>query len=87
MASTEAPHPSRVHMTRVPDVEGYTDAVSYRPGDTVSVRCASRSARFDVRVTRVGAERRPMLSLNGVAGVEQEVPERAWADGCGERCR
>jgi hypothetical protein len=83
MASTEAPHPSRVHMTRVPDVEGYTDAVSYRPGDTVSVRCASRSARFDVRVTRVGAERRPMLSLNGVAGVEQEVPERAWADGCG----
>jgi hypothetical protein len=83
MASREEPHPTSVHMTRVPHVEGYTDAVSYRPGDTVSVRCASRSARFDVRVVRVGAERHPVLSLDGVVGAEQEVPERAWAQGCG----
>jgi hypothetical protein len=78
-----SPHPTSVHFTRVPDVEGYTDALSYRPGDTVSVRCASRAARFGVRVTRVGAERRSVLTIDGVAGAEQEVPERAWSEGCG----
>ena len=43
------------HLTRVPAVEGYTDRLSYRAGDSVGMRCASRAAEFDVRVTRVGS--------------------------------
>ncbi len=71
------------HLTRVPEVEGYTDRLSYRPGEVVILRCASRSPRFDVRVTRVGERRDEVHTLEGVHGTDQHVPERAWADGCG----
>jgi hypothetical protein len=71
------------HLTRVPAVEGYSDRVSYRPGDSVSVRCASRAESFDVRVTRVGGERVEVHTIAGVRGEDQEVPERAWESGCG----
>lgn len=71
------------HLTRVPLVEGYTGAQSYRQGETVSVHCASRAPRFDARVTRVGADRVEVLAVEGVHGVDQHVPEQAWAEGCG----
>lgn len=70
-------------LTRVPTVEGYTDRLSYAQGDTVAVRCASRAPRFDVRITRVGAERVEVHAVEGVRGEDQPVPERAWAEGCG----
>ena len=70
-------------LTRVPDVEGYTDRLSALPGETVAVRCASRAARFDVRITRVGADRMQVFEQQGIAGTDQTVPERAWAVGCG----
>ena len=75
--------PRHPHFTRVPTVEGYTDATSYRPADDVSVRCASRADRFDVRVTRVGAERVEVFAIHGVRGEDQPVPDDAWSAGCG----
>jgi len=70
-------------FTRVPAVEGYTGAQSYRAGDVVTVRCASRAPLFDARITRVGAERIEVHTVEGVRGHDQPVPDRAWEAGCG----
>jgi hypothetical protein len=70
------------HYTRWPAVEGYPDRLSYRPGEEVAVHCSSRAGRFTAEVARIGRERRVVWSERGIAGAEQEVPERAYATGC-----
>ena len=43
------------HSTSWPVVEGFTDHRSFRPGESVGVRCSGRGETFAVEVRRVGA--------------------------------
>lgn len=65
-----------------PVIEGYPDRLSYRPGDTVSFACRTRSTSFAVEVARVGATREIVWRRNDVPGRWQDVPEGASARGC-----
>jgi len=60
----------------------YTDRLSARPGETVSLHV---SARGPCRLTidRVGAERRRVLTLEEVVTPDLPVPGHADRDGCG----
>ena len=49
------------HYTRWPIVEGYADHQSWEAGEAIPFRCASRSDRFAVTVSRIGRDRRTVL--------------------------
>src|SRR5262245_60950552 len=63
-------------------VEGYPDAWSYRPGDTVRFHCSARVARFSVEVARIGVAREVVWRRDGIAGAPQPAPADAHAVGC-----
>jgi len=76
---TPAPHP---HYTRWPVAEGYPSGQSVAAGEPIDLHAASRSNRFRVEVTRVGADRQLRWSADDIVGTDHAVPDDAWADGC-----
>lgn len=78
-----SPETGRPHATRWPTVEGYPTRQSVAAGESVGLHVASRSDRFRVEATRVGATRQTRWSIDSVAGRDHPVPERSWANGCG----
>ncbi len=65
-----------------PPVEGYTDQVSYAPGDTVKLHTSTAAETFDVEVARIGAKREVVWSEKGVKGKKHDVPKDASSHGC-----
>src|SRR5580765_5072720 len=61
---------------------GYTDRLSTRPGDEVTLHLAGTGARCDVEIARVGAERRVVQRIEGVAVARHPIPERPHVVGC-----
>ena len=64
-------------------IEGYCTPLSCAPGDRVAVRVSTRSARYDVRVERWGAERVEVWRADQLSGSYVEPPADADAAGCG----
>ncbi len=64
-------------------VEGYTDALSYQAGDEIAFHVSTTAQRYDVEIARLGAQRRVVLSKQGLAGQEHPVPDNASSHGCG----
>lgn len=77
-----APASRHPHYTRWPVAEGYPEEQSVTAGDAVGLHAASRSDRFAVEITRVGAERQQRWSVDDVTGIDHPVPDDAWAEGC-----
>ncbi len=63
-------------------VEGFCDHGTRRPGDRVPLRVSSRSDRFSVEVSRIGADRVPVWRRDDIPGRPHPVPDDAWAAGC-----
>ena len=66
-----------------PKPEGYTDRLSYAPGDEVKFH-VSASGRCDLQITRIGAQPKVVLRKAFTATV-QEVPTDASSKGGGLR--
>lgn len=69
-------------VTHYDAIEAYCDRLSVLPGDTLGLCVSTTAPRFDVTVSRWGAERESVWSASGVAGAEQPTPPTADADGC-----
>jgi hypothetical protein len=63
-------------------VEGYTDRLSYLPGEEVRFHVSSAAERFSLEIARVGAERKVVWKKEGLAGKEHPIPADASSHGC-----
>lgn len=63
-------------------IEGYTDQLSYAPGDELAFHASSTAAVADLRIQRVGAERQTVLELSAIPVTSAPVPVRASSHGC-----
>ena len=64
-------------------VEGYAGLVSYAPGETAALHVSTSAEKFDLKIERIGAERKMVLEKKGVPGAEHAIPEFASSKGCG----
>jgi hypothetical protein len=64
-------------------VEGYTNQLSYAPGDEVRLHVSTSAPKYSLEVARLGAKREVVLTKPGLDGGEQPVPENASSHGCG----
>lgn len=64
-------------------VEGYAGRVSYAPGDTAEFHISTSAEKFDMKIDRVGAERKTVLEKKGYPGGPDPIPEHASSKGCG----
>ncbi len=62
-------------------VEGYTDQLSYAPGEVVKFQL-SGTAPTDVLIERVGAQRTKVYEQAGIAVTDAKTPIRASSHGC-----
>ena len=64
-------------------MQGYTDALSYAPGDTVRFFISSNLPRYQVRIMRVGLEQRSIHLRENIQGTVHPIPANASTHGCG----
>jgi len=62
---------------------GYSDRLSARPGERVTLHLAGTATRCDVEVARVGRGRQVVERIDGVVLAPHPVPEHAHVVGCG----
>ena len=63
-------------------VEGYTDQVSYQPGETVGFHISTSAATFAVEIVRRGGEDLVVHEKAGIPGGDHPVPIDASSNGC-----
>jgi hypothetical protein len=66
-----------------PFVFGYTNQLSYRPGEEVSFHLSSSEAAVTLLISRLAAEREPVYEKSGIACQAHPIPDRASSHGCG----
>ena len=66
-----------------PGIDGYAGAVSYAPGDELTLHVSTSEPVFSVEIFRVGAERSSVWSNKSVTGILHPVPGNASSHGCG----
>jgi hypothetical protein len=62
-------------------IEGYTDRLSYAPGETVSFHISTTAPQYAMEVARLGDSSKVVLTA-GIAGASYPIPEHASAQGC-----
>lgn len=68
---------------RVLEIWGYTDRMTYAPGDRVVLRVSTTADRWDLEIGRDGAGYAPVLRESGLKGAHQQTPEDCSVAGCG----
>jgi hypothetical protein len=63
-------------------IEGYTDRLSYRPGETVEFHISTTADRYALEVSRLGAETSVVHAEADLPGAEHPIPEDASSHGC-----
>lgn len=63
-------------------VEGYTDRLSYRPGETVAFHVSTTAPRYAMEIAREGPTREVVWSKPDLPGVEYPAPDDASTRGC-----
>lgn len=78
------------HWYETPGMDGargeiwcYTDRLSYRTADTVTLFVSSTAPHWRLEVVRDGAAETPMLALAGEGARWQETPDQCSVTGCG----
>lgn len=61
----------------------YTDRLSARPGETVSLHASASAGPCRLEVARIGAGRQAVLTLDGLEIGDHPVPPHVDRDGCG----
>jgi len=65
-----------------PVIEGYTDQLSYAPGDEVKLHVSCEGAAFNYQVTRLGREAKDFIGDMDVPAKAYPVPKDASSHGC-----
>ncbi len=63
-------------------IEGYTDQLSYRPGESVRFHIATTAERYSLEITRLGWETKSVYRRSGLPGRVYPIPEHASSHGC-----
>ncbi|MCG6158113.1 N,N-dimethylformamidase beta subunit family domain-containing protein [Rubinisphaera margarita] len=63
-------------------VLGYTNQLSYEPGESVSFHCSSSAETCNLTIERVGAKRERVLEKEGIEVAQHPIPDRASSHGC-----
>jgi hypothetical protein len=64
-------------------IEGYTDQLSYLPGETVRFHLSTTAAKFSAEISRLGLEPQVVWKQDGLTAGRHDVPENASSHGCG----
>ena len=63
-------------------IEGYTDQLSYAPGDEIGFHVSTSASEYSLEIARVGATREVLWNEKEIPGSAYPVPEDASAHGC-----
>jgi hypothetical protein len=63
-------------------VEGYTNQLSYAPGETVAFHVSTSAKRFAMRILRLGAKDEVVHDQDGIPGGDHPIPIDASSNGC-----
>lgn len=63
-------------------IEGYTDRLSYRPGETVSFHISTTAPVYSMEIARLGVGPRVVFSKRDIPGASHTIPEDASTNGC-----
>ncbi len=63
-------------------IEGYTDQLSYRPGDRLCFKVSSSAESYAIEIARLGAGRELVWQRDGIVAGVHPVPENASSHGC-----
>jgi hypothetical protein len=63
-------------------VEGYTDQISYQPGEEVAWHVSTTAEEYALEIARVGAERQVVFQQRDIPGGAFAIPENASSHGC-----
>ena len=63
-------------------IDGYTNQLSVPAGGEISFHISTGAHRYEMEISRVGAERKTVWSRTGLTGVEHPVPTDASTHGC-----
>jgi hypothetical protein len=63
-------------------IEGYTDRLSYRPGEEVAFHLSTTAARYAMEISRLGAEAEVVHRESDLPGASHPIPEDASSHGC-----
>ncbi len=65
------------------EIAGYTDQVSYDPGQRARLFVHTTAPSYDIEVLRDGLHPKPVWARASVPGIHQNTPENAYVAGCG----
>ncbi len=65
------------------EVWGYTDKLSYKPGEDVAFHVNTGAPTFDIKIYRDGGTFEEVHAATGVAGKRSSTPKDAYTVGCG----
>jgi hypothetical protein len=63
-------------------VSGYTQQISYAPGEKVEFHLSTNGTAIDISIQRLGAESVTVWERSDIASGEHAIPDRASSDGC-----
>ncbi|WP_203328886.1 N,N-dimethylformamidase beta subunit family domain-containing protein [Candidatus Laterigemmans baculatus] len=64
-------------------IEGYSDQLSYAPGDEVALHVSTTAAKYSITVDRIGGTDQRVLEKSEIAGSAHPIPDNASSHGCG----
>ncbi|MGB0580286.1 MAG: N,N-dimethylformamidase beta subunit family domain-containing protein [Limisphaerales bacterium] len=64
-------------------IEGYTDQLSFVPGNEVGFHVSTTAAKYSVEIVRLGAKEETVHRQSGIKGAAHPIPEKASSHGCG----
>src|SRR2546426_777627 len=67
---------------KLPLYGGYTNKLSYQPGDKVNLHISTPAKRYDLEIARIGAEKETVWRKLDLQGYVHPVPENASTHGC-----
>ncbi|HET6881626.1 MAG TPA: N,N-dimethylformamidase beta subunit family domain-containing protein [Pirellulales bacterium] len=63
-------------------IEGYTDQLSYQPGETVGFHVSTTAPKWSLDISRLGAKNETLLTKSDLVGAAHAVPANASSHGC-----
>lgn len=64
------------------EVWGYTDKISYKPGETVAFHVTTGATTFNLKIFRDGGTYEEVYSAEGITGQRSPTPDDAYEKGC-----
>lgn len=64
------------------EIWGYTDRMTYAPGDRVELRVSTTAETWALEIGRDGHRYEPLLHETGLKGVHQDTPHNCSVRGC-----